>query len=378
MLQQALAGLDRTGTPLVAYDGKVLFPAGASDDIGIYYFIPKIAVSLHLSINQAINVFFIGLLLVSLILGTIGLFLLFKKWLSRLVALVGLLGLGLFSLKVGDIYLTYVYTVVSIIPLFLYFMQSKKLNSLFVIFILLSGIGIGVAHYLRSYAGMAVLIFMLFLGFFYLKLTLKEKLALAMSLVLGILVPVFYANILLDHRNDYLANHQSNYERTIASHPFWHSIYIGFGFLDNNLGIKYKDEVAIEKVRQISPKTPFLSKRYEAILENEVLGLLKKDREFVIYTVFAKLGVILFFLLVFANIGLLAAILYPKGWQLEIAFLGAMGFNSLFGILAIPVRSYLMGFIALAVMYGIVSINYAIESGVWQDIKNLRQRIRTA
>lgn len=56
------------------------------------------------------------------------------------------------------------------------------------------------------------------------------------------------------------------------------------------------------------------------------------------------------------------------------AFWSGMIFNSLFGILAIPTLSYLMGFITLAVLYGIFSIDKAFTHITWRQIALLIYR----
>jgi glycosyl transferase family 2 len=68
---------------------------------------------------------------------------------------------------------------------------------------------------------------------------------------------------------------------------------------------------------------------------------------------------------------LLCAVQYPKSWSLELAFWCSLGFSSLFGLLVIPNPRYLLGYIAFAVLYGVVSIDHAIERGV---LKRLRRR----
>ena len=75
-------------------------------------------------------------------------------------------------------------------------------------------------------------------------------------------------------------------------------------------------------------------------------------------TFFAKIGILLMYLVIFANVGLVAAFFYPKPWQIECAFWGALATSSLFSILVLPTIEYSLGFIAFATLYGIVSINY--------------------
>lgn len=374
-LQESLAGYLKTGMPLVAYDGKDLKSAGFGDDIGLYYFIPKIAYSLHISVDQAVNLFFVLLTLASLALGMIGFYLLFKDYLGRLVAFIGLFLLSLLSITIGDIYLIYFSIVMAFVPLFLYFSKTKKSGPCFVTFTLLTGIAIAIAHYLRSHSGTALLIFMGIVIVLYLKFSWREKIILAVALFAGLLVPVIYFGDVLKERNTYLVSHRPSYEVARQKHPLWHSVYIGFGFLNNPYGIQYQDEVAIEKVRSISPGVGYLSQEYEEILKTEVMSLIKNHPLFVVSTLFAKIGVISMYLLIFSNIGLLAAVFYPKHWSMELAFWSGMGFSSLFGILSVPSIEYLLGFISLATLYGIVSINQAIESGLWREIAHLSRRI---
>lgn len=82
---------------------------------------------------------------------------------------------------------------------------------------------------------------------------------------------------------------------------------------------------------------------------------------FILVTLIAKLRIVLFLLLCWSNGGLLAAAFYPKGWATESAFWSALIFSSLFGIVAIPQVQYLLGFMAFATLYGIVSMDYALE-----------------
>jgi hypothetical protein len=57
-LQEALEGYQLTGTALISQTGQGLGPAGVSDDIGTYYFIPKIAVTFALTLDQTIELFY--------------------------------------------------------------------------------------------------------------------------------------------------------------------------------------------------------------------------------------------------------------------------------------------------------------------------------
>jgi hypothetical protein len=58
-----------------------------------------------------------------------------------------------------------------------------------------------------------------------------------------------------------------------TTHPFWHMIYIGYGYLPNRYGLHYDDAVARDRVQREAPGTPFLSARYESVIRNAYLRL---------------------------------------------------------------------------------------------------------
>ncbi len=159
------------------------------------------------------------------------------------------------------------------------------------------------------------------------------------------------------------------YQPAKQGNLFWHSIYIGFGYLNNPRGIEYKDSAAFDKVRSISPDTVVYSKEYVEILKGEIFRIIGTHKNFVLHTVFAKIGVMLFFFLYSANLGLIAAYYYPKKRALESAFLIAILFSTAPGILVMPFRSYILGYIALSLFYGLVSLNEAVERGALGRLK---------
>jgi MFS family permease len=376
MLREALSGYEKTGVPLVAYDGNVLKPAGIGDDIGLYYFLPKISHVLGISLDQSINVIFISVIFVSLSLGIIGSFLYFRKRAIKWLGVVELILLALGSYFVSGIYIILSSITIAIIPLFLYFARQRRVSSMFIIFLFFAGLAISITHHLRSHAGTGVLIFMTIIFLISIQIQWKQKFILILLLMISVSAPMIYFDKIMKQRDVYLTKNDSTYEPFTRGHPFWHSVYIGFGFLSNEYGIKYKDEIAIEKVHSISPKTLYLSQEYEVILRDEVFNLIKKHPLFVTQTIFAKLGVNIFYFLIFSNVGLIAVVLHRKTWQLEIAFFSAMLFNSFFSIIAIPDYRYLMGFIAFATLYGIISIDDAIEHVAWKKIITIMHRGR--
>jgi hypothetical protein len=76
-----------------------------------------------------------------------------------------------------------------------------------------------------------------------------------------------------------------------SGHPFWHSAYIGLGYLPNRWGIVWKDASAAAAVRRVDPKAPYLSARYSSILEHRYFHILRTDPGFVLRTYAAKAAV---------------------------------------------------------------------------------------
>ena len=362
-LQQSLVGYEKTGLSLIGYDGKNLRASGIADDLGIYYFIPKISHIFHLSISQGIEVFFTGIIVLSYILGSIGIFLLFRNWISRIFGLCALLFLALITYKISDTYIVAPCVAIAIIPLFLYFVKIKKHQYHWLLpgFLFLAGIDIGLSHCIRAHAGTAVILFITIILFFYSKFTFKNKFILIALLLVGFTIPIFYFQSLFHQRDAYFKKLNPQYENTVPGHVFWFPMYSGFGYLNNPYGFKYDDRIGYAHLAQISPNTPANSPQSEKIFQKEDLHFIRTNIYFILETIFSKLGTIAMYFLIFTNIGLFAAYFYRKPVPLEAAFWSAILFSSLFCILTVPYLKYLLGFAAFSVLYAIVSIDYALE-----------------
>jgi hypothetical protein len=359
-LQETLEGYRRTGVPLVAYDGVHFTAAAPTDDAGLYYLVPKLARSLNLDLVASLKLFFL-LLFVGASAAALGAaFLMFKDWLSRVVALLGLVPLVLISYWAKDLYAVQSAIVVGVVPWFLYLMQRARSQFRFACFLFFTGVVCGISDLVRVGSGMGVIIFVLCVVSFWSAWRRNKKLLLVSALLVGALIPRVYFRSLLHSRDAYLARQQPQSLPSSGAHPFWHSAYIGFGFLSNPYVPAYRDEVAVRTVCSIAPQAGYVSAEYESVLKGEVWRLVKEHPEFALQTLAAKLGVIAMFLLLFAHLGLPAAFFYPKSWPVELGFWCAMGFNALLGLLIVPHYAYLLGFAAFASIYGIVSICHAI------------------
>ncbi len=364
-LSEAIAGLERTGIPLVSVRGDSLIPtAGYTDDVGMYYLASKLAALFHCSAATAWDLFFFLLIIPSFAFGVIAMMRVLETHGAKLFYGTMVLMLFVTVYLSGDIYALSPSLVVLIVPYLVQFSKSdsKPHASHWAVW-LLFGMGIMLAHFIRVHSATAILLVLVMLLFFEKRWTMREKLLSLAVIAVGMLAVVMFFKTCYAERDAYLAKLQPGYVAPPQAHPFWHNVYIGFGFLNNDYGIRYQDEIAYKKAREISPEVFLLGAEYERILRDEIFSLMKKDSLFVVRTVSAKAGVIGFYLLLFMNVGLFCAVRYGLKWQVEIALLLGMAFNALPGLLAVPYIPYLTGSFAFAVIYGAMQFDQALKKG---------------
>ncbi|OQA36384.1 MAG: hypothetical protein BWY54_00067 [Candidatus Dependentiae bacterium ADurb.Bin331] len=362
-LLATMAGYQKTGISLIEWDGNQLLPTSCADDLGIYILLPKLATFFGLSIEQAISYFFYILLIVPAAIGIIGFCAVYKHIVQRFIAVFGVLLLTLFAKAVGDVYLCYSSSLLLILPFTVYFFENRKFDNLFLFFCLSIGFMVTTLQFIRSYSAIAPLIFFLILMLLDIQLSIIRKLIFIGTCAVGMMMPLFYFNAVQNESLRYAIQNNLIDTKQEKKHPLWHTLYVGFGLLHfkNEHQIAYDDSCAAKKVQSIDNSIAYCSAEYDAILKNEVINLFKYHFLFVLLTLFAKLGVLFYFLLKFANVGLIAALFYPKSWVIELGFFFALAFNSLFVFIAMPIHEYALGFIAAAALYGIVSINHALS-----------------
>jgi len=286
---------------------------------------------------------------------------------GRIVAICAVALVCLLSLKTGDVYVVQSSAVLAFAPWVLFFgMRALSLWSTlpFVFFV---SAALASANLMRSHSGTPVLIFMAWIFIFQLQGERKLKLLLTLAAIAGLLLPISYSRLVVQARNTYLQKQAYGSTTGTPHHVFWHVIYVGLGFLSNDVVPGYRDEIAAAKVREMAPQAIYTSPEYEEYLKREVIHIVAHHPLLVMETLAAKLGVIVGWLLLCTNLGLVAAYHYPKYWAVEVAFWNAIAFQALAGIVAIPAKAYLLGFIAFAVLYGIISIDAALQRSTVQE-----------
>ena len=206
------------------------------------------------------------------------------------------------------------------------------------------------------------------------KYSLKNKASFSAALMIGLLVISLFFSSLLKQRDAYLSTIEYA-GPTTSQRVFWHNVYFSLGYLHNWYGYDNwpshvpSDTYSVKKALSVNPDVQLFSLEYETILKNEYFKFVKTYPLFFIQTLFAKFGVCLMYLLFFANIGLLLAVYYPQGYLYNFLFASGIGFNMLFGLLATPEYQYFMGLFAFATLYGVYSIDYAVDQGLFQHLR---------
>jgi len=375
--EQAIEGYEKTGVPLVSWNGSAFVPTANSDDKGMYFIFQKLSAWFGFSADEAITFFHLFFIGSAFLLAMSGSMLYFTQRRSKSLATIAIVLLSAITLYRGDAYIMSAVFALSTLPLFLYFVRKKKASWLFG-FLVFSGAYAALASFVRGHTATGSLIFIGMVLFFHYKEPLKVKLIMVLGLLIGLFSVNHYISTLFSARDAFLLKINPAYhEYMTTGHVFWHSIYIGLGYVSNPEIKAYRDEEGINKVKSLAPEVKYTSPKYEEILKQQTLSFIQNHPGYFAANVFAKLGVMFIYLIVFANAGLIAAYFYRKPLALDLAFVLAMSFNMLFGLLVVPRLNYLLGFISFATFFAIYSINFVLEKKSIQQVqKELLNRAR--
>ncbi len=356
-LERTLVCLKEFGAPLVMNVQGTCQPAGFADDIGLYYFAPLLALKTGWSALQATRFLFLSMLLLGFLGGVAGCLALFRRPGARVASVVALGLLAVFAYVVSDVYVTPVFLVSGLAPLFLYAVEKNRAGGLLTI-AALGGVLGGYGNLIRSHAGtgfwiLAGVALLLARG-----VSGKTRLAVLGVFLLSAALPVWHFRHLEGRRDAFLLKTDAAYKPEAMSHPFWHSLYIGFGYLPNARGILYDDMCAAAKVESTRPGTPYCSKEYEDVLRVATWEVVRDDPGFALRTLGAKAVRVAGWAILSVHLGWFFLLRAFPGWRRVLPFLAAGGFLALPGLLVMPFGSYLSGMVAVAVVFGVFLVGW--------------------
>jgi len=380
-LQATIDGFQRTGVPLVSYNDKYSFgesaglgPAGFTEDLGSYYIIPKMVEIFGFSLDTSIQLLYTGTVVLAFLVGAIGSCLYCKTRIGKLISVLALAALSMIVAGIGDYYILAGATAMALVPWWLYIHDRCGIKA-HIVYCTFVGLLAGATHMIRSHSGTGVLIFIILSILLSKDYSKKLKLTFGMILLISVLViPTGFKSFVVQKRVAYLKSIDCPYDLS-GKRMLWHNVYYSLGYIDNPYGIVSSDSHSVQKAVSINTEVSLLSPEYENILRNEVFRVIKTHPFFVIKTVFAKFGICLMYLLIFANVGLVLSIYYPKGYRFELPFAAGIAFNMLFGILTEPEYQYLLGLFAFATMYVMYSIDFAVHRGLLNRFKKQKEEV---
>lgn len=267
---------------------------GKADDPGLYLLVPAVSRWFHLSIAHAYDLSIGVLILSAAILGALPI----KKW-TWLSAGYFLVAVGM-TAYAGDVYIFEALPAIAGIP---WLLRNEK-HAFWIAALA------GMCGVFRSWAFLpylALLVLMLW----------RKRPVIAAAVIPLCLVPQMWAH--------------HAYPET---HPFWHSVYIGLGWVPNSEVSSYHDEVGFRRGIELGtvPYTP----QYEAALRSEVERIAEHEPWIIAEELAAKITILAL------SIALLLRFTMPV-----FPFAAAILVGVLPGILVTPNPKYVLGALCL-------------------------------
>jgi len=135
----------------------------------------------------------------------------------------------------------------------------------------------------------------------------------------GMAAPALLFHHLYARRDSFLWQQPNALIEVARGHPFWHSVYIGLGWVKNSEVPAYLDAVAAAKVHELRPDAEYCSRSTSSTKRSGhwtgQAPTVSHPRKFV-----SQVGVVLMTCLWAANVGLYATGLTRKPLALEAAF----------------------------------------------------------
>lgn len=349
---QSVRGYRCSETTTVGFDGHRFLQTGRNDDPGIMEMIPTLSRLIGWSLEDTYDVTMFAVIVAGLLIGYAGFFELYGERRLRWIGVAVFVCIGVAEGRVADEYVFQVSPLVAGIPWLLHFGLNRKSLAL-----TLSG---ALVAFCCSWCNIVrsgtIAICMAFLLTMFVARYRIQKPFLPILLVVLACVPSALIERSLIVRRDVALARAGETATSGNSHPLWHTVYIGLGFIPNSEVSEYRDGVAGDKVRSIDPTVAYTSAKYEAILRHEVWNLLKRRPLLVIGILGAKAVIVTLLALI---------LLYPvrrlmfaerAAFWVDAAFALAMGMSAMNGIVAVPRLSYLLTFLCLGFLYSSIKL----------------------
>jgi hypothetical protein len=286
---------------------------------------------------------------------------------------------GLWLLPLGDIYWVSTWVILALLPVLLLMDRRWPRRGL----LLLAGLLVlaSLASAIRSQAGLPLLIAAVLVVVRRPWSGWSRAGAVALCLVAYVSVSTFGMAAARAERNHELDGRELAGD-TGHGHPFWHTTYIGLGYLPNDWNIRFYDGVAYRDVLREDPKATYLGPAYGRILRDRYFKLVGDDPVYAVRVYLEKLAVAMrpawFALLGLALAGpwLLMVAARRGRWRRDALFVAIAGVIGLVSpLLATPDSGYLLGWLAAVLLAGILA--GAAVLATWGSIEGFRSAARS-
>ena len=376
-LVATIEGYKKTGVELVAFNNDCMVngeniglgPAGYSDDIGSYYFIPKLVEIFSINLDTAIQIFYSGSVFLAGIVAIISSWFFCDTKLGKCISAIAIILLSAIVAGISDTYTFMAIMPLVFIPWWLNVQRQKNPNFV-VLFFITAGIIMSCSHLVRSHSATPVIAFVLISLLFFSDHFSNRLKAFSILIFMIVGASVFLAfDSLIEVRIDYLTNIGLSESISLSgSRIMWHNIYYSLGYLWNTydytgqfLGHEPSDTYSVVKALSINPDVVLFSAEYENILRLETISFIKNHPLFFLHTIFSKVGVVLMYIILFTNIGLISLLYYSRGTVFNFLFIVGIGMSSLWCLVGLPLHFYLMGLFTFCTLFGVYNIDYAIK-----------------
>ena len=349
---QAARGKYCTGTATIAFNGHFYFQAAISDDPGLTELIPNISSLFGISLVDAFDFVVLSIVLAGLLLGCAGFWCMFPNTQIRWAGAAAFLCLGLAELAVADVYIFQVSPLIAGIPWIVHFALQRDALAL-PLSAALFAFSCSWCSLVRIGTLEICLAFLVTL--FAVRWGTRRSLLPSLLILCACMPPVIFEHHLISRRDALLLTLGSR-ATAVNSHPVWHAIYTGLGFLPNTEVRAFSDNVASDKVRSIDSRVAYTSPQYEAILRREVFRLVVQKPLLVIENLTVKAGILLLSASIFLFPARLLLFAEPETLWLDTAFVSAIGFSAINAILVAPKISYTITFLSLTLLYSLIKV----------------------
>ena len=243
---------------------------------------------------------------------------------------------------------------------------NQKFINTFIIFIFILAI---ILDFIKDYASFGAIIFLMFILF---KSKLRfTKIISIFLLAIYLLTPFVLNNYIeVKQKENYIKLYGQEYEYdNVHGSLLWFSAYSGLGFISEK-GLEFSDESAHKLLKEINPDQDFFAtKENQKILKNEFLHILLSDLGFALRLYGSKLGVILMYIALVANIGLLYIFSKDFDPKIRVSFLSILIFYSIFPLITIPGIGYLSGIIGISLIIFCYTLSISKSQNFFDKIK---------